>query len=277
MTVEKRIKLLKRIFDGSRFTYSTIGENIALLGIDLGDYFETKSDSVHERRERREENLSKGVIDLTKDDSLSALIFLLKDRKYTKKAFNYLRKVNIKTIKVVQELWKVYEEKHLFIHPNDLLLLLAKIEGKESKAFELLYEEKKYNRLWGDQLVSYEKLCLDFEIEEKFLKLREDAESKGQEETIVKIDELQEYVEERIGKTIGLFDKAIKDQDLLVTAERKEGLQKQIEQMGKRISDSFTNTRLFLIFISVIFTLIAGAYLGLTGWLISLLVKLIGS
>lgn len=259
MTVEKRINLLKKIFDGGRFTSGSFGEDIALLGTAIGVDIRAMSEIM----DKRIENLSKGVIDLTKDDSLNALIFLLKDKKYSKKALKYLRQINIKTINIVQELWKVYEEKHLFIHPNDLLLLLAKIEGKESKAFKMLYEEKEYNRLWGDQLLNFEKLCLDLQIEEKFLKLKEDAEIKGQAETITRLNELQDYVEERIGSTIGLFDKAIEEQDLLLNKERKEGLQRQIDITQKGLDRVQANMRLFLIIMSIVFAALTGTFIGL--------------
>lgn len=174
-------------------------------------------------------------------------------------------------------MWEIYEEKHQFIHPIEFLLLISKIEGGDSEALNLLHIEKKFNRLYGQHLVNYNRICLDYQIEEKFIELKEDAVVKGQEEFVEKINDLKKHVDERISKSVEKYDKAIEEQDLLVTKERKEGLQKQIEQLGKRISDSFTNTRLFLIFISIIFTLIAGAYLGLTGWLISLLVKLMDS
>jgi len=260
MSVEERMNLLKKIFDGGKITSISRSEDIVLLGIISRDNFEVITETMHVKEE---EDLSLDIIDLSKEDSLFALISLLRDEKYSKPAYKYLSQIKIKSIKNVQELWKVFEEKHIFNQPNNLLLLLAKTEGKESRALRLLFEEKKHNRLWGEQYINYEKLCLDLEIEEKFLELKEDAEIKGQEETLMKLNELHDYVEERIGNTIGLLDKAIEEQDLLITKERKEGLQKQIDITQKGLDRVQMNTRLFLIIMSIVFTALTGTFIGL--------------
>jgi len=202
------------------------------------------------------------IVNLFEDDSIQAIIELLREDKFSLRAFEILSKLSLKAKAYTKRMWEIYEEKHQFIHPIDFLLLIAKIEGRGSKAFNSLHTEKTYNRLYGQHLADFDRLCLDFQIEEKFLELKEDAETKGQEELVEKLNDLKIYVDERFSKSVERYDKAIEEQDLLLTKDRKEGLQRQIDITQKGLDRVQANTRIFLILLTIVFSAITGTFIG---------------
>jgi len=179
---------------------------------------------------------------------------------------------NLSKILKIEDLWQI-----------NLLLKIAEKEGRNGHAYTKL--KRNYNRLDSINQKILENISLKEDIKAEAQQFKEQLEKtlterdelKAQFTSLTeKYDQRIELIEKISRDTINQVNKRIKEQDLFITDERREGLLGKMDQLDKRITESSTNTRLFLVFISIIFTLIAGAYLGLTGWLISLLIKLVG-
>lgn len=293
--INRRIIFLKELVDNSDLRYTTFIFNEEFFIIKgTKNYFSSikvssGNDIDRERYSKKYfpkasmvDDLDEGVINLCKKESIEALFLLTEEERYRYFAIRIFSEFHKNVLRnYLERIWAAIE-KHYISNP-ELLLTILEIEGKGSRTIPILLDMNRRMMLHPDQEEQLEEILLQLKIESEFSTLRNQLNTIGKEELTNSLNTIESGFEERIKLITSGWEKKhndllkqIREHDTIVTDERKESLQKQIEQLDKRIGESFTNTRLFLIFISIIFTLIAGAYLGLTGWLISLLVKLVG-
>ncbi len=289
--VEKRIVFLKEFidkpgmyfttqeFEGEYFIFRRIKSFVPMIKI-------SKDVDISEAISRlytKEENLDKGIIDLYKNTSIEALFSLIEEDKYRYFAIRFFSEFHKNVLaNYLERIWEVVQK--YSINNPELLLTIFEIEGRDSKTIPILQDMNCSMMLHPDLKEQFEELLLQHKIEDELTKLRSELDTVGRKELTNSLNTIEADFEERIRLIASGWEKKhtdllkqIREHDTTITEDRKEGLQKQIDITQKDLDRVQANTRLFLIFISIIFTLIAGAYLGLSGWLISLLVKLISS
>jgi hypothetical protein len=295
--IEKRIDFIKKIVDNKdeSMTYEFVAWDNTYLSFHekcssydfvspdgrklMGWLTIEFGNDVPETKEIQLSDNLKNCIQLNKDESFKAIIKLVDFENYRYFAIRCIEHLSGTFLKNFRDkLWEILDK--YFISSPNLLIKLAKIEGKDSKALPILNDLK--DRLIVDSKTAeqIDELLLEYKIDNQFQELSIKLVDKVELQLL--LDELKSDYTERLKLSTSISEKKytdlmklIKESDYPLTDERKEGLQKQIDLLDSNINKNLSMTRLFLIFISIIFTLIAGAYLGLSGWLISLLIKLV--
>jgi hypothetical protein len=138
--------------------------------------------------------------------------------------------------KYKDRIWETYYDNKL--DEPDLLLKLLEIEGKTSKALKML--KKQQSTLLQPVKDKFEEMLLEYKIEDSFTLLNEKMDNverkelKNLENSINERLKLQANISERMFNDL---IKQIKEHDLFLTDERKEGLQNQINSTNTRIDD----------------------------------------
>lgn len=281
--IEKRIKLIKKIVDENlEFKVLNYSDNKALLlpirsdlikpedkiSKQLAQYFTFKiipdvllvNLLMKDSDEESLDNLEQGRILLHKKESIQALLSLMDEEEYCYFAIRLMENIGEQYLdEVKDELWK-YDA----ILSHNLLLKFLNLEGKNSKALPLLLDKKRSNMLTSSEEERFTELSLKYKIENEIQKLQEKYALVENEELYKVIASIKEDFEARIklieNSTKRRYDEVIeqiKEQDFLLTSDRKEGLQKQIELTNERITGVQNSMKTWVAILAIVFGLVS--------------------
>lgn len=267
------VKKIKVLFDNDSIFFEKINDTIYLVD---GSQFK---DDLYERIESND--IPNYVFSLNDKKVIESILKIIKVDKFH---FAYIAIGNAGKVLIEfsDEIKEIVQNNNMdFYYKFQLLYPLARYKGRESFEYMALNQLYYNNELAIEQRRDFEKLKLDFQIEEKYQSLIKDASGKGYEDFKQQLSDLKSNFDQRLKRSIETFDKAVKEQDILVTSERKEGLQKQVDQLNTNLNQGLnrtqTMTRNFLIVISVIFTILTGVLFGIVIHLWNLIIDLMSA
>ncbi len=207
---------------------------------------------------------------LEKKETIQASINLMKEADYCYFALRLLENVGEEFLEDFREqLWE-----HENILSVKILLKLLVIEGRESKALIILSKMKENYKLTSLEEERFAELSLKYKIEGEFQNLQQKFQSVGMDELQIHLDSLKTDFDERIKLSTSIAErkyneimKRIQESDLLITDERKEGLQKQIDITNQRITGVQNSMRTWVAILAIVFGLVSTVSLIFVGLL----------
>jgi len=261
--IEKRVNFIKKIVDEeTRFVFIIGNHTYLTITNPSTDYKYSQPDIVPESMFYNEkfndlmqnifgndfklnDNLD-NCMQLNNEESIKVLIKLIEDEKYRYFVFLCIGFLNNEFLANYKDLlWGIFDKFNL--SNPDILIKLAKIEGKDSKALPILVDLKHKTILDKNSSEQLDDLLLEYKINDSFFQLTEKIESIDIKDFNIlaeAIKEIKSDFEERLKLHARIYErkhedlfKQINEHDSFISGERKEGLQKQIDLTNTRFDD----------------------------------------